>query len=201
MLAVRSLTAAAVLSIASLACGLFSRSVLPTPVPQPSPVVIPSDTSAAAPSAAASDTPAPSQPVPAVTDTPNPLTQGLPLPFANMEQISQYFEPFGQPASDWNGIPIMPEATAGQEFKPGQVYSFKATATIEQCVSFYESKLPAAGYTSYIPGGTASGTNGSGSNAMHSSLLYMIKGTQVLLINIASYDSDPGHSIVVMSAG
>ena len=122
----------------------------------------------------------------------------MPQPFANLANISQYFNPVGQPVPNWNGIPIMPEATAGQEFKPGQLYSFKATATIAQAVSFYQAKLPALGYTSFMPG-PATGSAGTGPNAIHNSFLYMLKGTNILLIYIASYDSDPSHVSVVIS--
>ncbi len=122
----------------------------------------------------------------------------MPAPFTNLSDVSQYFNPVGQPVQSWNGIPIMSEAVAGQEFKPGQVYSFKAAATISQAADFYQSKLPPLGYTSFMPG-PATGSAGTGANAIHNSFLYMLKGSQILLIYIASYDSDPSHVSVVLS--
>jgi hypothetical protein len=115
----------------------------------------------------------------------------------NLMGISQYFNPVGQPVQTWNGIPIMPRATAGQEFKPGAVYSFKATATIPQGVSFYKAKISALGYS--LNGEPATGSAGTGSNALHNSVLNTYKGSQILLIYIASYDNDTGHITVVIS--
>jgi hypothetical protein len=111
--------------------------------------------------------------------------------------ISQYFKPVGGPVQSWNGIPIMPQATAGQEFKPGAVYSFKAPATISQGVSFYKAKISALGFK--FNGDTITGSAGTGSNALHNSVLNTYKGAQILLIYIAAYDSDTGHIIVVIS--
>lgn len=124
--------------------------------------------------------------------------QGNMGPFANLSGISQYFNPTGQPASAWNGIPIMPAATAGQEWAAQQVYSFKAPGKIADAVSFYQAKMPPLGYTSFMPG-PATGSAGTGNDAIHNSVLMFTKGSQFLLIYIASYDSDPSHFSVVIS--
>jgi hypothetical protein len=120
-----------------------------------------------------------------------------PLPFVNLGGVSQFFNPVGQPVQNWNGIPIMPQATAGQEFKTGQVYSFKATANISQAVSFYEAQMPPLGFSTLT--GPATGTAGTGSNAIHNSVLEFMKGTKLVLLYIASFDSDPTHVSVVIS--
>lgn len=194
-----------VLWIATLACGLFSRPVTPTAIAPASPTVqssaatnTPAPTSTVEATAQPSDTPAPTLAA-AATDTPNAQSLGL-APFANLEGgVAQYFDPVGQPVQTWNGIPIMPQATAGQEFKPGVVYSFKAGATRGDAANFYQSKLPALGFTSLMAG-PATGSSGSGSNTMKENFLWYIKGTQTIIFYIASYDSDPAHVIVVIAA-
>lgn len=177
-----------------LACNFTSTPAPATATIEPSATAVPSET----PSATAAITAT----VPGLTATAAPsATPGADLgaiPFSNLNNISQYFNPVGQPAQAWNGIPIMPEAIAGQEFAQSGVYSFKADATIEQAVSFYQSRLPALGYTSPMPG-AATGSAGTGSNAIHNSVLYMMNGSRLLLLYIASYDSDPNHVSVVIS--
>lgn len=181
---------------ATLACSLGTSPAPPTPTAIPAlPTVAPTDTPAAQPTAAATDTPAPTETV-APADT-QAAGSGS-LPFSNLANIAQHFNPVGQPVQDWNGIPIMPAAIAGQEYQGGQVYSFKASATIAQAVSFYEAKLPALGYQSFMAG-PATGSAGTGSYAIHDSVLYYLNGSKMLLLYIASYDSDLSHVSVVMS--
>ncbi len=201
MLPLRRLALLIALLVGTLACGMLRHAeptsteppspTIPTETPVPSATVEPSSTVAAASSPT---TAAPSVP----SDTATAGAGSMPVPFTNLNDVSQYFNPVGEPAASWNGIPIMPQAIAGQEFIAGQVYSFKAAATISQAVDFYQSKLPALGYTSFMPG-AATGSAGTGANAIHNSFLYMLKGSQTLLIYIASYDSDPSHVSVVLS--
>jgi hypothetical protein len=180
----------------ALACSVTAAPVSPTASLQASPTTSSSDTPVLPATAQASDTPALTEPA-SPSETPDAQSPSLPLPFANLSGISQYYNPVGQPVSTWNGIPIMPQATAGQEFKPGAVYSFKATAVISQAVSFYQGKMSPLGYS--INGGPGTGSAGTGSNALHNSFLYYFKGSQIILIYILSYDNDSGHIIVVIS--
>ena len=191
------LVIAMALLIVTLACGLIRKSEPSTAAIQPSPAPAASDTPLPTAAVEATSTAVPTEAA-APSDTPPADSGSMPAPFANLSNVSQYFNPVGQPVPSWNGIPIMPEAIAGQEFKPGQLYSFKAAATIAQAVDFYQAKLPALGYTSFMPG-PATGSAGTGANAIHNSFLYMLKGSQMLLIYIASYDSDPSHVSVVIS--
>ncbi len=185
------------LLLSTLACSLTGAAATPTVTVQASPMILPTNPPQPTAAIQPSDTPAPTQ-MASPSDTPDASSGSLPIPFANLSNVSQYFNPVGQPASTWNGIPIMPEATAGQEFKAGAVYSFKATATIAQAASFYEAKLPALGFASFMAG-PSTGSAGTGSNAIHDSFLYFMKGSQILLIYIASYDSDLAHASVVIS--
>ncbi len=132
------------------------------------------------------------------SDTPGADSAGLPGSFANLSDVSRFFHPVGDPVEAWNGIPIMHQATAGQEYLPGQLYSFTAAATISQATDFYQSKLPPLGYA-LMMAGPATGSAGTGANAIHNSFLYMMKDSHILLIYIASYDSDPSHVAVVLS--
>jgi len=50
-----------------------------------------------------------------------------------------------KPLSNWNGIPIVPEAIAGQQANDG-VYMFKVPETMDSIGSFYKEKLKALGW-------------------------------------------------------
>ena len=185
-----------VLLIGTLACSLTAAPASPTASLHASPTARSSDTPAFTATVQASNTPAPTgtaQP----SETPNPLSLLVPPPFMNLMGISKYFNPVGQPVQTWNGNTIMPQATAGQEFIPGAVYSFKATAAISQGVSFYKAKISALGFS--LNGEPMTGSAGTGGNALHNSVLNCYKGSQILLIYIASYDNDTGHIFVVIS--
>ena len=69
-------------------------------------------------------------------------------------QLGPLFNPQGTPVTEWNGIPIMPQATAGQEFD-ATTYSFKATATATEAQEFYNAQLTGLGWTQpfSMPGG------------------------------------------------
>ena len=64
--------------------------------------------------------------------------------FANM------FDPQGEPVKEWNGVPVMPQATAGQEFPDTKTYSFKATATVKEAQDFYNDMMSKAGWSPMI---------------------------------------------------
>jgi hypothetical protein len=67
------------------------------------------------------------------------------LPSA-MPDIQNAVDPQGKPVSDWNGIPVIPSATAGQE--SSGLYSFKATATTKEVFDYYEAEMTKLGWTS-----------------------------------------------------
>ena len=69
------------------------------------------------------------------------------LPSA-LPDIQGYFNPQGTPVSEWNGIPVMPQATAGQEFKDSSTYSFKVDATVKEAKDFYSAELEKLGWSS-----------------------------------------------------
>ncbi len=101
------------------------------------------------------------------------LPTGLP-------DVTKYLNPQGKPVSEWNGIPIMTQATAGEEFSKG-TYSFRVSGVSEQDIkAFYNDKLKAAGWDSPFSaqGGSAGG------------LMLFTKASQVLTITITKADQD-----------
>ncbi len=101
------------------------------------------------------------------------LPTGLP-------DVSQYLNPQGKPVSEWNGIPIMTQASAGQEFNKN-TYSYRISGVTAQDVqSFYNDKMKAAGWSS--PFSAQGGSTGG--------LMLFTKETQVLSVTITPSDQD-----------
>jgi hypothetical protein len=119
----------------------------------------------------------------------NPTTLAALGPLVDLMNISQYFNPVGTPLQSWHGIPIMSQATAGQEFK-ADIYSYKAKATLSEATQYYSAKAASIG----LPPSHGSGYSGTGSAANHSSSFLSFKVTVV----ITSLDSDPQQVIVVI---
>lgn len=109
---------------------------------------------------------------------------------AALTNISQYFHPVGTSLASWHAIPIMQQATAGQEFQ-ANIYSYITAATLDQARQFYAGKAQSLGLTN-LP---VTGSAGSGSQATHSVTFLSYSLTIVL----ASYDNDPSHVIEVIS--
>ncbi len=101
------------------------------------------------------------------------------LPSA-MPAMGQYLNPTGAPVSAWNNIPVMPQASAGQEFNKN-TYSFKVGGVTEQDIeTFYNDKLKATGWNSQfsMQGGSSGG------------VMMFSKDTNVLSITITQSDTD-----------
>jgi hypothetical protein len=84
------------------------------------------------------------------------MTTSMP---SGMPDVSGYLNPVGAPVSDWNSIPIMPQATAGQEFNKN-TYSYKVSGVaVADIQAFYTDKLKTLGWTSAFSaqGGTQGG--------------------------------------------
>lgn len=113
--------------------------------------------------------------------------QALPSVAPTLEALAthfgNFFNPQGTPITEWNGIPIMPQATAGQEFD-STTYSFKATATAQEVQDFYNAQLTTLGWTQSfsMPGGA------------DAALMLFEKDDQTLTITVAPTES----SIVVL---
>jgi hypothetical protein len=57
---------------------------------------------------------------------------------SQMPDFGNMFDPQGEPVKEWNGIPIMSQATAGQEHDANN-YSFKFTGTVKEASDFYNN--------------------------------------------------------------
>lgn len=66
---------------------------------------------------------------------------------SSMPDIGNMLDPQGTPVQEWRGIPIMPQATAGQEFSENNTYSFKANATAKDVQDFYNQRLSELGWS------------------------------------------------------
>ncbi|MFH1184560.1 MAG: hypothetical protein V1755_05915 [Chloroflexota bacterium] len=94
-----------------------------------------------------------------------PGIEGMP-DIPGVPDATVFLHPSGSPASEWRGIPIMPEASAGEEFD-SNIYSFRAARiTGIEVEEFYDAQLEILGWSSPVRTnvGTAGGymlfTNG-----------------------------------------
>ena len=88
------------------------------------------------------------------TVVPAETLQALPSSVATLEALGSavpdsgdILNPQGNPAQEWRGIPIMPEAIAGQEMTVNNVYSFRANASAQDVQAFYEDQLTQLGWS------------------------------------------------------
>ena len=112
-----------------------------------------------------------------LASTAEALATALPT---GLPDVTRYLNPQGEPVHEWNGVPIMTQATAGEEFSKG-TYSYRVSGVSEQDIqAFYNDKLKAAGWDSPFSaqGGSAGG------------LMLFTKGSQVLTITITKADQD-----------
>jgi len=76
--------------------------------------------------------------------------QALPSAAPTLEALATTLgdltNPQGAPAQEWRGIPIMPQATVGQEFSNTNSYSFKANVTTTEVEQFYSEQLTPLGW-------------------------------------------------------
>ena len=100
--------------------------------------IIPIETLQALPSAIASIIPA---------ETLQALPSAAPTFEALATQFGNMFDPQGTPVQEWNGLPIMPQATAGQEFSANNSYSFRANGTTADVQNFYTQQLTTLGWS------------------------------------------------------
>jgi len=82
-------------------------------------------------------------PIPTQTFTAIPTLTATVLPTAT-EDVVPTLAPEGEPASEWNGIPIMPEAITGEGDAEGYIFTIKATP--QQIQEYYELELGKLGW-------------------------------------------------------
>lgn len=76
-------------------------------------------------------------------------TQAPRLPTTTPDIVAA-LEPEGQPAKEWNGIPIMPGAIAGEGDEEGYVFTIKATP--QQIQEYYQGELSKLGWQPFAQG-------------------------------------------------
>ena len=112
-----------------------------------------------------------------LASTAQALASALPT---GLPDVTKYLNPQGTPVSDWNGIPVMPQATAGEEFSKS-TYSYRIGGVDQSAIqSFYNDKLKADGWTS--PFSAQGGSTGG--------LMFFTKDSKILTITIAKSDQD-----------
>ena len=107
------------------------------------------------------------------------------LPSA-IPDIENFFDPQGTPVSEWKGIPIMSQATAGQEFNEN-TYSFKASVTVQEAFDFYSEQMISLGWSQSIsmPASDAGGLLlFSKEDALLTITITAIEGSTVVLLAI-----------------
>lgn len=100
--------------------------------------------------------------------------------------VGNVLNPQGAPVQEWKSIPIMPQATAGQEFTESNIYSFKVNATTKEIGDFYTQKLTPLGWKQPF------GTTTQGDTA----ILFFQKESTSLTITIMSSE---GSMVVILT--
>ncbi|MBV6451588.1 MAG: hypothetical protein MHPDNHAH_02332 [Anaerolineales bacterium] len=118
------------------------------------------------------------------TTVPIQTLEALPTEFS---EFGNYFDPQGTPVAVWNEIPIMPQATAGQEFDTSN-YSFRFTGVVKEATDFYTSGLEAAGWSSMMTMG--------GGDEQGALLLYQ-KDDKILTVTITNQND--GTVVVLLT--
>ena len=66
---------------------------------------------------------------------------------SEIPDYGNYFSPTGTPVEQWNGIPVMPQATVGQEFN-SNTYSYTVPLPATDVQTFYNQKMEELGWSS-----------------------------------------------------
>lgn len=104
---------------------------------------------------------------------------------SQMPDIANMFNPQGTPVSKWNDIPVMPDATAGQEFSSTS-YSFATPSATKDIQDFYNSKLKDLGWSSLF-GSQVSDQGG---------LLLFQKDNSLMTVTIAPSSNGGSNKVV-----
>ncbi len=141
----------------------------PTQIPVPTATSLPAFTSTPRPTI----TPAPlptETPEPSATPTVRPTETSIPPSETSSEPVLPM--PSGTPLASWNGIPIMPNAIAGDGDSAG--YSFTILAEPDEVQDFYETGLAQLGWILFVTGQGSTDTV----------ILMFTKGSDVLSMSI-----------------
>jgi len=114
---------------------------------------------------------------PIPTETPLPTSTSTPVPPTATVDVISALMPSGTPDSEWNDIPIMPEAINGEGDDKG--YRFTIVATSEEVQAFYERELSKQSFNLFAVG------EGKEKNSV---LLFFMKASETILISIIPAD-------------
>jgi hypothetical protein len=118
---------------------------------QPAPTLTPTPTNTITRSATLTQAPTLS-PTPSVTPRPtkSPKPTKTPAPPTLTPNAYGLVLPVGKPVAEWNGIPVMPDAIAGEESAGSYAYTVKNSVAAVQ--KFYIRELPKIGWTLFASG-------------------------------------------------
>jgi hypothetical protein len=136
----------------------------------------PKPTETPTPTVTSSPTPT-STPEPTLTPTPTATPTLTPAPPSATPDIPFLPMPSGTPMAEWDGIPIMPGAIAGEGDEAG--YYFTVDASVDEVQEFYETEMPQAGWELLAAG--EGGSNGA-------VMLIFIKGSTPMPVAIMPYE-------------
>ena len=109
---------------------------------------------------------------------------------SKMPEVQGYVDPQGTPVAEWNGIPVMSQATAGQEFKDSSSYSFKldSSVTVKDAQDFYNTEMTKLGWSSAfsVPGNETA------------AVLAFQKDNDILTVTIMNVE---GSVVVILTKG
>lgn len=107
---------------------------------------------------------------------------------SQLAPVGDMLNPQGTPVSEWNGIPVMPQATAGEEFESANTYSFKVDATIQEAEEYYKAELEKLGWSSLFSmpaAGNAAVLTYQKDNSVVTITIYDVSGSVVVWITTA----------------
>lgn len=118
------------------------------------------------------------QPTPAVTEVPTQVESVTPVPMP----LSPSQTPESQATAEWEGIPIMPGAVAGEGDEEGYVFTIRAT--VQQVQEYYQLELGKLGWqpSAQESSGSSLILNFSDSTSASIHISILSKGDQVLVL-------------------
>lgn len=137
----------------------------PTSTPTPTPVLTATSLPTATPT-----------PLPTLTPTIKPTE--TPLPPTETASIAVLPRPTGKPVSSWNGIPVMPEAIAGNG--DSQSYTYIVKASQYTIVKYYTVAMAKLGWNMFATGQGSAGAL----------MLLFMKGSTAMSISIIPQPDD-----------
>jgi hypothetical protein len=159
-----------ILVIAMTSCNAFA----------PEPTITPTLTATSLPTSTVTSSPMLTfTPEPTITPTPTKKPTKTPAPPTDTPSAPIFQMPTGTPLTNWNGIPVMPDAIAGEGTSDG--YFFSVAATAEAIQSYYEKELPKLGWNLFAVG----------QGETDAILLIFMKGTDTVTVSILPQQDGP----------